>query len=482
MGCKVCKAARLKTRFGRCEGAIRLDNLMRHGNHYEDQRAALANSDTGASRAAGVNRPHQKAISRWNSKIMQKDDGDRMREQPLATRGGASDSASTAAGLHGVITFSHLVVQRTLLRAGGSFRDFNRFAKSAALTGTAELCKGGDRRVSRQLCDTFAKLERQVTFQFLSEGSVFRLAADGRQAMYQVQIGTLLWKWPRGLGHLRPGDSAASLPEWLEQLGEGSKGPWLVERVIGAREFDRKQDTPAKVSMLDECVRQAAIDENDEFQSDQHRRWCEGTRFWASDGADRTAGLAATSNFPNMAFQLWDESHSASLVLKHAMAQDEEVKKVDELLVSGKDPQSLAKFVSTSDVFRGTFKQSQVEETVAVLKNFCWAPQRLASRSRPYGRISRRLWAVLKSVAIEADGSTKRAQNARYLLRELGGQHSSRLLLGGMLAELSAEHFKWIAESQAKSPDPSTSSERTKAFLNRLQVLFEEGLVVTDAM
>ena len=32
-----------------------------------------------------------------------------------------------------------------------------------------------------------------------------------------------------------------------------------------------------------------------------------------------------------MNFQFWDEAHSASLVLQHAVEQDEEVKKVDEL-------------------------------------------------------------------------------------------------------------------------------------------------------
>ena len=127
--------------------------------------------------------------------------------------------------------------------------------------------------------------------------------------------GTLLWKWPRGLEWLRPVDSTVSVPEWLEPLGEGSNGPWLVDRLIGAREFERKQDPLSTTSFNPVNTKVGAM---------RHA-------FWAGDGTGRSAGLAATTKFPNMNFQFWDEAHSASLVLQHAVEQDEEVKKVDEL-------------------------------------------------------------------------------------------------------------------------------------------------------
>ena len=42
---------------------------------------------------------------------------------------------------------------------------------------------------------------------------------------------------------------------WLEQLGP--KGPWIVERLIGMREFPQAMDTDDKASMLENCVRRA---------------------------------------------------------------------------------------------------------------------------------------------------------------------------------------------------------------------------------
>ena len=72
------------------------------------------------------------------------------------------------------------------------------------------------------------------------------------------------------------------------------------------------------------------------------------------------------------------------------MKHDKEVVEVDRLLVTGKQPYSLAKFVSTSEVFRKKVGDAQVTEGVAFVQNFGWAPQRFQSRARPYARESRR--------------------------------------------------------------------------------------------
>ena len=54
------------------------------------------------------------------------------------------------------------------------------------------------------------------------------------------------------------------------------------------------------------------------------------------------------------------------------MKDDPEIGAVDKLLVTGKKPYSLAKFLSTSDVFREKFGDAQQAEGVAFLKNFGW--------------------------------------------------------------------------------------------------------------
>ena len=110
---------------------------------------------------------------------------------------------------------------------------------------------------------------------------------------------------------------------------------------------------------------------------------------------------------------------------------------MDQLLVTGKQPYSLAKFVSTSDVFRKRFGDAQVAGSVAFVQNFEWAPQRFQSRARPYARESRRWHAIWSAVAAEADGKdAKRRALAIHLLSSLSGPNSMRLLLGGMKENL----------------------------------------------
>ena len=63
----------------------------------------------------------------------------------------------------------------------------------------------------------------------------------------------------------------------------------------------------------------------------------------------------------------------------------------------------------------------------------------------------------MKRVALEAK-----------LLQELGGANSSRLVLGGLLADLSAEHYSWVASGDESNPDATKVQERADAFLERL--------------
>ena len=60
------------------------------------------------------------------------------------------------------------------------------------------------------------------------------------------------------------------------------------------------------------------------------------TRVWTSDGADRDVFSAARAVFPGLLFEAWDESHSGVKLLQKALDDDPEIKKVDELLVTGK--------------------------------------------------------------------------------------------------------------------------------------------------
>ena len=178
--------------------------------------------------------------------------------------------------------------------------------------------------------------------------------------------------------------------------------------------------------------------------------------------------------FQACVFDAWDESHSAVKLLQKALADDPEIKAVDELLVTGKTPASLAKLLSTSDVFRKKFGDAQAAVDAAWVKNFGWAPQRFQSRARPYARECRRWKAIWSAVASEAASSASpdRRALATMYLTQLGGEFSSRLLLAGLLADLAVEHYNWVAGGDKSNPDGSSVMIRFQRFTQRLRVLF----------
>ena len=158
--------------------------------------------------------------------------------------------------------------------------------------------------------------------------------------------------------------------------------------------------------MVEDAVRNATLGTEGEVDTELHQRILRGTRVWTSDGADLDVGhaLAKGGCFSGLVCHAWDESHSAGRLLASALKHDKEVVEVHRLLVIGKQPYSLAKFISTSDVFRKKFGDAQVKEGVAFVRNFGWAPQRFQSRARPYARESRRWHAIWSAVTAEADG------------------------------------------------------------------------------
>ena len=64
-------------------------------------------------------------------------------------------------------------------------------------------------------------------------------------------------------------------------------------------------------------------------------------------------------------------------------------------------------------------------------------------------------------------------------LAQLGVENSSRLLLAGLLADFSAEHYAWVATGDKRNPDATTVQARADEFLARLDTLFNQGLILT---
>ena len=84
------------------------------------------------------------------------------------------------------------------------------------------------------------------------------------------------------------------------------------------------------------------------------------------------------------------------------------------------------------------------------------------------------------SLASEAAGeSQERRIRAKTFLTELGAYNSSRLLLGGLLADLMVEHYAWTLTADKANPDTTTVDQRADSFIHRVHVLYEEGMILT---
>ena len=442
---------------------LRVSNLKRHGNGTRKQKILL--EEAGDGPRAGINWTHELAIRDWN--------GHKRVDVSSGMAVSAANSlaiSKTEAATEG--DYSTFLFARTLLETRGSFRDFESWT-AAASSGNSGI-QVGSRRIASEHTATLAKYEQLATQRFLREGAIFRLQADGLKRVYQVEIGTLLWKIPTSLRVYKENVSSF---RWIEELGP--QGPWLVDRVIGARDFPTNMGTADKVEMLEDCARRAAVSAVGEVDTKLFAHMKKQTRVWTSDGADRDVFFAAKAVFPGLLFEAWDESHSGVKLLQKALQDDPEIKRVDELLVTGKKPASLAKFLSTSDVFRKKFGDAQAAVDAAWVKNFGWAPQRFQSRARPYARECRRWKAIWSAVASEAASASpdRRALATMYLM-ELGGEFSSRLLLAGLLADLSVEHYNWVAGGDKSNPDGSSVMIRFESFIHRLRVLFMEGMIL----
>ena len=378
----------------------------------------------------------------------------------------------------------------TLLRAmtevRGAFRDYEVWTK-AAFAGRAEAKESVlmDRKEVKKGLDTMAAVERDVTYHLLQTANTCSLQADGLERIYQVEMGMVVWKIPKVCPWLHQLGTHA--PPWLEQLGE--RGPWVVHRLLSAREIPAEMSTAHKADFVAESVRRACAPVGGSLAVDLHKSVCSRILSWSSDGGDRAVGDTATSHFPNMVFREWEESHSAVKLLEHAVKNHAESQMIDGLLVSGaagaprlnkssKNP-SLAKFLSTSLVFRKRCSEAQREEGLALCRNFGWAPQRYVSRAKPMSLTQRRWGPIWDSLEQEAGGTNERAALARYFIAELGGENSGRLLFGGMLTDIAVEHYKWVAGGDKGHPDPATVMRGTNLFLERLRVLIDEGMVVT---
>ena len=176
--------------------------------------------------------------------------------------------------------------------------------------------------------------------------------------------------------------------------------------------------------------------------------------FYCADNAadESLAGEIAVKELPRMGFQMSDTSHSLMLAIKNGCKGDPEVDAVQGIFLTNKKPHpSITNLLRHSKRFRSTFSDEQQEDIFTVLSHLGWAPQRMTSRAKSWSRGALKIDAVFKALAKEAEfGARKEA--AMYNIRELASY--KRLMIAGMLADLTVEHQSIVRQTDVADLDP----------------------------
>ena len=96
-----------------------------------------------------------------------------------------------------------VIAARAMLETTSAFESIGVWLGALTLGDREALESSGH---AMRLVGAMAQYERIQTYRLLKEGAVFRLAADGQQRTYQVEIGTVLWSFPA--------PHAANVPTW----------------------------------------------------------------------------------------------------------------------------------------------------------------------------------------------------------------------------------------------------------------------------
>ena len=186
--------------------------------------------------------------------------------------------------------------------------------------------------------------------------------------------------------------------------------------------------------------------------------------FDAKDNAsDETlCSQTAKAVFKHM-IDVGDTTHTMQLIIKHATAGEPEVKLVEEVLLTNKKPhKSVSGLLRDSSAARSSFTEEQEKQAEAVLRNLSWSPQRMSSRHKPYGRAS------LRPTRAEHGGDVVDKAAALHNLKTLAPFR--RMVLAGMMADVTWEHRKAVMWSDGRDPDPSHIVDQLDGFLHRIRV------------
>ena len=204
--------------------------------------------------------------------------------------------------------------------------------------------------------------------------------------------------------------------------------------------------------------------------------------FFAADNAgnENKSADILRSVYTRMQCDFPDTTHSLQLAIKNGLRGEPEIEHVQAVLLTNKKPlPSISNILRHSQRFRSSFTDEQQDDVFGAIEHLGWSPNRMTSRSKPFGRLARKVGAVFSALAKEAEGGAYK-KAAIYNLQEMVPYR--RMMVAGLLADLTAEHRKCVASTDYDDADITEVAIHTYRFEERCRVLFTDGLIMAESM
>ena len=443
VGCSLCRWAKTGTIMAKCEKKT-LVHISRHNNQVEHRKAlALFFED----KLPGGLTPDPDGKSKSNQQELIVGPGGKTPE--IADRG---------------VGFAHVLKVLEVCEQGESLRSFTK--SMGVIRHMAGDCNPGNdsRTVGRHLLSLCAGNEIVITKSLFDAACVAGISQDARDSHLLVCGRVVVWRLPR--------EAKNPVADGIKSVLPGGNGPWVAERILGVATLGSDRSAVATAKATLSLIQQSTCqDEN--FKDFQHK-----CLFYCTDNAadEVLAGELLQHDLPRLKFHMTDSSHSLMLAIKNGCKGDPEVDLVQGIFLTNKKPhQSIANMLRHSKRFRSSFTDEQQDDIFATLSHLGWAPQRMTSRARSWSRGALKIGAVFKALAREAEEGPRK-EAALHNLQMLAPY--KRLMISGLLADLTVEHQICVRQTDVSDPDPAELPLIMRRFENRVDILFTQGEVL----
>ena len=364
------------------------------------------------------------------------------------------------------ISYMHIRCLLHEVQREGSAGDFTGTVKLMQSSGAQIPPGNAGKKVFSNLVTLGGALEKRHTRHFLKNACLLSLAHDAKDPYLLAHIGGVIWKLQNPLEGAK---------ERLRSILPEGGPPYMFDRLLFVQELTHKNRSgkSAAKELLNSVAALAGAHVDEVIPK---------VKYDVKDNAadEAVCGRTLQETFTEC-INLGDTMHTLQLILKDSVAGEPLVVLARSFLIGNTEPhKSVSSMLAHSSRLRSLFKENQAGDSLAVLSGMNWAPQRIASQSRPYGRASLKFGAIIGMLAEEAEtanGSEDRAA-ARFNLTGLASYRVS--MTNALMGDLTFEHRQSTLWSDQDQPDISEFDAVVVDLLSRLRVWFEEGLIMSD--